>query len=664
MFVPAGSPEPTPGSPTSDPVGCCSSSSEESSSSTPSSPSSEESSSPSEPSQSPSSSQSQAVSYCYQQYQSTYDCPTHTWGAVTPLNIPFCSNSMGPGDLIWVTNAGCLATIVVKTDDNPGTCDNVTVFCEAAHFTPPDNPFFQGLEPNPTCCPSSSSSEQSSSSTPSSSSEQSSSSTPSSEQSSSSELCDRYNFFSTFNPSTCVWSAVDDTTIDFNFACSTDDPGWDYYPFESCRAVYTKFVPAGSPAPATPSAPTLDAPSECPCSSSSSSTPSSSSEASSPSSVVSSSSTPSSEQSSAPSSNSSGLCDVYFLSAQYYCEPGGGCIPGQASWFVSVVGSQTDQSCDTSTDWEFGGPCDASKTVYVPAGTVFTNDPCADYYPDIDPGPTCCPSSSSATSSVQSSSSTAVSSSETSSETSSGIPDQAIWTFGASYDCDTSEWTYYVPETCATFVPGGNTDGPWVDAMDGCSATRTMFNYDCDNPPAHGTPPFIPSDCPCASSSSSQISSESSATSSQISSESSTTSSQTSSESSATCDGPQTITYTSTISTDDCSSGTTTIVLNKTASTATTFTYSIISYDSPPWPQDCVTCPQLWCDDCHSSVPDNTSPDWVWNCNLNEWETGGWCSNFDTLTDPTTCTSLSAITGTITFTVSNPCAATFTNTAS
>lgn len=129
------------------------------------------------------------------------------------------------------------------------------------------------------------------------------------------------------------------------------------------------------------------------------------------------------------------------------------------------------------------------------------------------------------------------------------------------------------------------------------------------------------------------------------------------------CSGPSTLTQTSIVDLHDpsCGIGTTVEVYALTATTATTLIYSRISYDSNAWNvSGSCPYPQLWCDDCHFSTPGNTAADWVWDCTLVSWTTGGWCSLSDGAGGCAAANQITGVADTSWTNANNPWGATFT----
>jgi len=509
-----------------------------------------------------------------------------------------------------------------------------------------------------------------------------------------------YGWETVYNQTTCTWGSVTGVYADCTENTFTFDQ-WLAFGDACTYRYYTRLSGCCDPQnpgdippyPAAPDAPTFQ-PVGCECvSSSSTSSTQSSEESSNNSSEISSSvssgvssivssassatsstiSSESSNNSSETTSSASGLCDIYSLAAFYWCDEPGGCN-GSFSWFVSVVSSSTDQECGTDTPWQLSDDCNATKTVYVPAGTPFTNQPCIDYYPDIGPGPTCCPSSmtSSEVSSASSvNSQTSSNSSQNSSETvssNSSTTNCDFWYFHAVYNCETSAWELDSDPVAplSTDVPCDSNDG-W-QLSDDCTAFNGIYVPTGSGKPSAGLPGFGPGPTCCSSVGSSEQSSTSSASnnSSSNSSVNSSTSSASndssanssisstndssgtppgSSDSSADSsetssggsidpctDGPDTLTYNFQSSGGDTGSSdcncTTTQIYKKTASTATTVTYSLIYAESQndPFPPDGLTCQFCAPTGVYTDDPTNTSPDWVWDCTLGQWTTGGWCA--------------------------------------
>ncbi len=210
-------------------------------------------------------------------------------------------------------------------------------------------------------------------------------------------------------------------------------------------------------------------------------------------------------------------------------------------------------------------------------------------------------STSTSTSSTSTGSTTTTSSTSTSTTTSSTtttesttttttIPgDCDVWSFNAQWNCDTDDWDIIPMGMIAEGIPCQPNEG-WTILVDECLLHNAVFVATGSPEPSPSAPGSSPSSCcpvdPCT-------------------------------------EGPDTLTYTTEVSAGTgCDSGCSMIAIyKKTASTATTVTYSqIYAATTNTSDPQCFLCGP---DGVSFDDPTNTSVDAVWDCEVGAWTTGG-----------------------------------------
>jgi hypothetical protein len=478
--------------------------------------------------------------------------------------------------------------------------------------------------------------------------------------------CDRYYFTAHYLCEELVWEAgfsdvteeVDcEADLDWFISEGTEEP---------CLAEKVMYVLHGAPPP-VPGLPAFLPGPEC-CDPTTSTTTSSTT-----STTTTSTSTTSTSSTTSTTTTAPAMCDHYFYQAEYTCPAG--------PWVLTLTEVETNIPCNPDVPWvqSEGNPCGAYQTLDVPTG----NPPPVPGLPSFEPDAECCSIPTTTTTSTTTTTTTSTTTTTTTttappsesscyrlydsnfdcdllewttpspvggpdcysdprptswtlqsactaviyvapdggplvctgssdcteeSYTAPGAPDIApdpsccpglcdVWSFTAQWNCDTESWDIAAMGMIAEGVTCGTNDG-WAPLVDNCLLQNHIFvptGYGSPGTPADPVGFDISACCeppldPCT-------------------------------------EGPEELTSVYTIgSGSSCDSGCTgTEIYKKTASTATTVTYSLIylAYDNPSDP-DCFLCGPTGV---LVDNPSNTSADWIWDCSLNAWTTGGWSCN-------------------------------------